>query len=346
MGIIIGGGLVVVEVHYGFGRHKYYLTSWQFIEYQKYAYGEWIQTFQTLMLTKVSICLFLLRIPIENHFIRPLQATIVALVLSNVILTILFIVQCRPVDAAWNTNIQGKCFTKGQLQRIIISQAIISIISDFLLAAFPILILRKVQISLRTKVGLCMLMSLGLITAACCLVRTIMNWQNVNSDPSWESIDNWYWRSWEVCVGITAASIPALRPGYKRLSSTISSYREMRTSRKSSKTLVNDQHHERAPVISNLKDTNRVDLAYAIPHIQHPDSVASSKHRPVISGLGADSGWTKGDVTGGYIMEQWRGGNIQKTTTVDIESQADSRRHGSRERNEDFEGEERLREIF
>ena len=88
-GIIISSGLVIVEVHYGFGRHKVDLTHWQYIEFMKYSYGEWIQTFQTLMFNKISICFFLLRIPVEKHLTRPIQGAIIALVVSNVILTLL-----------------------------------------------------------------------------------------------------------------------------------------------------------------------------------------------------------------------------------------------------------------
>ena len=75
------------------------------------------------MWTKVSICLFLLRIPFKKSFIRPLQAALVVLILSNVILTILWIVQCRPVDAAWDSSIHGACFSKRQRESIILAQA-------------------------------------------------------------------------------------------------------------------------------------------------------------------------------------------------------------------------------
>lgn len=75
------------------------------------------------MWTKVSICLFLKRIPVTKLLIRPIEAAIVLLILSNVIITILWIVQCRPVDAAWNANVQGSCFSKGQLERIVLAQA-------------------------------------------------------------------------------------------------------------------------------------------------------------------------------------------------------------------------------
>lgn len=163
IGIIIGCGLVVVEVHYGFGRHKYYLTKWQFIEFSKYSYGEWIQTFQTLMFNKLSICFLLLRIPVEKRYIRPIQGAIVFLIVTNIVLTLLWIFQCNPIAGSWNKQTPATCFTEAQLQRIIISQAIISIISDFVLALFPIVLLWKVQIELRIKAGLCILMSLGLM---------------------------------------------------------------------------------------------------------------------------------------------------------------------------------------
>ncbi|KAI4183467.1 MAG: hypothetical protein LQ346_006323 [Caloplaca aetnensis] len=155
IGIIMGCGLVVVQVHYGFGRHKFYLTDWQFIEFTKYSYGEWFQTFQTLMFNKLSICFLLIRIPVEKHFIRPIQGAIMFLVVTNIILTLLWIFQCNPIAGTWNKMTPATCFTDAQLQRIIISQAIISIISDFVLALFPIVLLWKVQIAVRIKAGLC-----------------------------------------------------------------------------------------------------------------------------------------------------------------------------------------------
>ncbi|KAG8530575.1 uncharacterized protein KY384_005078 [Bacidia gigantensis] len=193
LGHPIGMALVVVQIGYGLGRPVFYLTEHQFQEFMKYAYGEWLQTFATLMFTKISICLFLLRITISKSFVRPLQAAIGILVVSNVILTVLWIVQCTPhLDKAWNTKLSGKCFGKGQLERIIIAQAsklspvsyerglglstkVISFISDYFLSIFPILILRKVQISFRSKVGLCSLMGLGVVSVFPLFLTTIAN---------------------------------------------------------------------------------------------------------------------------------------------------------------------------
>ena len=120
----MGCALVVVEVHYGFGRHKTDLSQESYLEYVRYSYGEWIQTFATLMFTKVSICLFLLRIVMGKAFVRSLQALIIVLVLSNIVLTIIWILQCRPVYLAWVTLEEPlSYFTEVELQRIILAQA-------------------------------------------------------------------------------------------------------------------------------------------------------------------------------------------------------------------------------
>lgn len=123
LGTVIGTALDFVEVHEGFGRPQYYLSQYQLREYLKYTYGEWLQTFATLMFTKISICLFLMRIPTTKALIRPLQAAVVGLIVSNVVLTVLWIVQCRPLEGAWDKNIASKCFSRGQLLRIIMAQA-------------------------------------------------------------------------------------------------------------------------------------------------------------------------------------------------------------------------------
>ena len=104
--------------------------------------------------------------------------------------------------------------SRGAKEGIILAQAVISVISDFAFAAFPILFLWRVQIDLKTKIGLWVLMCLGFITGACCLVRTVLNNQSVPLDGTYDGIINWLWRLFEVQIGIIAACIPTLRPLY------------------------------------------------------------------------------------------------------------------------------------
>ena len=178
----------------------------------KYTYGEWIQTFATLMWTKVSICLFLMRLPHSKALLLPLQYAVAFLLFSNTILTVIWIMQCQPIHAAWDNR--GTCMSREAKEGIILAQAVISVVSDFAFAAFPILFLWRVQIDLKTKIGLWLLMCLGFITGACCLVRTVLNNQSVPLDGTYDGIINWLWRLFEVQIGIIAACIPTLRPLY------------------------------------------------------------------------------------------------------------------------------------
>ncbi|KAF6235475.1 hypothetical protein HO173_006158 [Letharia columbiana] len=267
LGSIVGVGLDFPEIHYGFGRHQYYLNDHQVQEFKKYIYGEWIQTFFTLMITKVSICLLLLRISPNKRIERPIQGLVAFLVLSNIVLSLVWILQCIPVDGAWDAKRQktARCFTQGQVQRVLISQAIISIISDFILAGFPIIIIRNARIHFRQKILLCSLMGVGLLTAACCIVRTVINWQNDHIDPTWVSVDNFLWRDAEVNIGIAAACLPTLLPLYRLLRDKIIATREGSTSTTGRFTHFFSSGRGRKPNASSQEDLWRSRKEYGLP---------------------------------------------------------------------------------
>ncbi|KAI4279800.1 MAG: hypothetical protein L6R38_004951 [Xanthoria sp. 2 TBL-2021] len=171
-----------------------------------------------------------MRIPVSKAYIRPLQAGIVILVVSNVILTLLWILQCTPVSAARDLQLKerSKCFSRGQLQRVIFAQA-----------------------------------------SACCTVRTVLNFQALPKDFTYGGIPNWYWRLFEVQLGIVAACIPALSPGYKWSRTKIRTYISSHT--KSSHTYFSK---EQSPV-------QRIEEEKAARHLRaHPANVYSDP--PVI----------------------------------------------------------------
>ena len=148
-----------------------------------------------------------------------MQCAVAFLILSNVVLTMIWIMQCQPIRAAWDDS--GICLSREDRQAVILTQAIISCVSDFAFAAFPIVILWRVQIDRKTKLGLWVLMGLGFITGGCCLVRTVLNNDALALDATYDGIVNWGGRLFEVTLGIIAACVPTLRPGYKWVVSRI-----------------------------------------------------------------------------------------------------------------------------
>ena len=94
----------------------------------------------------------------------------------------LFIGVCQPLKAYWDVDIQNaKCLSDQQVMNIVLAQGSmqanvvvpmevlltmlkgLSTITDLICAAFPTLFLRNLQVKLRTKIALCLLMGLGVM---------------------------------------------------------------------------------------------------------------------------------------------------------------------------------------
>ena len=105
--------------------------------------------------------------------------------------------------------------------------------------------------------------------------------------------------SWEVCIGIIAASVPPLRPGYKKLKTSIRNYV---TAHSTNKTSVPDQS-EKSSKPSHVEAVKPVPTA-----VLRPD-------RGIIS--------TTATAEDGLRLPQQNFG-ILKTTKVDLESQRTS----------------------
>ena len=74
------------------------------------------------MLTKISICLFLLRIVDSKKVRTAMYVVIGALVLFTTIFVCLFLGVCRPLKAYWNTGVDAVCLSDNVLENVIIAQ--------------------------------------------------------------------------------------------------------------------------------------------------------------------------------------------------------------------------------
>ena len=208
----VGKGFVVTEVSYGLGQHRADLSVEQYRNFLKYSYLDTAQFFIALATCKISICLFLLRLSQFNKLKRILYGLIAFLVITHLVLFFLNIFQCNPVDKAWNLGVPGQCFSPQMVMNILIAQGVFSFVTDFICAAFPIVLLRNLNIRKQTKIALCCLMGLGVITGGIAIARTATAWQVKSEDLSWVSVPNAMTRIFEVNIGNVAACVPILKP--------------------------------------------------------------------------------------------------------------------------------------
>ncbi|KAL9030918.1 MAG: hypothetical protein Q9180_006859, partial [Flavoplaca navasiana] len=121
---VVGMGFVGTEVANGLGRKRYYLEPASYKKFLKYDYLDWVQVFLTLMISKISICLFLLRLSSFRKIRVGLHAMNIFLITSHIPLTFLIVFQCRPISKYWRNphDGPGKCFSKDTVAHIIIVQ--------------------------------------------------------------------------------------------------------------------------------------------------------------------------------------------------------------------------------
>ncbi|RAO64886.1 uncharacterized protein BHQ10_000898 [Talaromyces amestolkiae] len=165
-----------------------------------------------LPLTKISILLFYLRVFPQRSF-RITTYIVIAMNLCYLIAFVLVSVfQCHPIDAAWlrwdgehpakcqNINAQGW------------ASAAINMFLDIVTMVLPLRELSKLSMSLKKKMQLMIMFTLGLFVTLVSILRlhSLVEFANT-TNLTWDYVQLGYWSTIEVDVGIICACLPAVR---------------------------------------------------------------------------------------------------------------------------------------
>ncbi|KAL6714380.1 hypothetical protein ACLMJK_007803 [Lecanora helva] len=207
----------VYQVANGLGRHIDTLTAGQRSGFQKWTLIAEIQVIIGTCVTKISVSLFILRLinrtrKKTTYLIYALMATVIV---TTVALVITFLLECRPLNAVYNPRVHGKCYSKHVVYGVAYGQGAVSIITDFACAALPIFVLRNLQMKRKTKIALSVIMGLGVLTAFLYL--------NYKKDVTHANTVNVIFAVLEENVGIIAATLPTIRPLFRRSITRINS---------------------------------------------------------------------------------------------------------------------------
>ncbi|KAI6815787.1 hypothetical protein KC364_g11140 [Hortaea werneckii] len=206
----------VGETRNGLGKHfpclsdkdRSVLAHWQFFHNLSVMFG--------VVFVKLSIAFFLMRLAPKPEWKRYLWGAIVFLVCFMIACAGTLIFSCTPVSASWNHSLQllpsTRCFSAKTFSSIGLFNSIINILTDLVFAILPIPIIVKLKVNLRTKCILVFVLSLGFVACAAAIAKaqtqtTFMD----NPDPYWHD-GFMVWNMVELCLGILAASLPALKP--------------------------------------------------------------------------------------------------------------------------------------
>jgi len=189
-----------------------------------------------LMATKTSILLFYLTLSKTQKVFR--WATLATLVVVNVgglALTILNILQCRPIATAWASPVPDSAHCTN-IVTIYLSSAPLNIITDLAILFLPMPILTSMRLPKRQKIFLVITFGFGIFVAVVDVIRIAYlqdaqrdslqaaemqrsdtgNQQRNTGDFAWYASLSFMWSAVEINLGIMCGCVPALKPLVRR----------------------------------------------------------------------------------------------------------------------------------
>ncbi|KAL8906230.1 MAG: hypothetical protein Q9207_002152 [Kuettlingeria erythrocarpa] len=169
----------------------------------------------SLAFTKISILLLYRRMfPIRNFhtILWAVGAFVVAFTVANV-LSIIF--GCKPIKAAFNPFIKGKCINDGEAA--ILTFAIMTIVTDFVILLLPLPLVWKLRLPKIRKFQLTFIFLLGTFASVASIYRATQISLVSKADLSYDSTNRAIWSGVEICAAIVCANLAILRPVLKFL---------------------------------------------------------------------------------------------------------------------------------
>ncbi|KAI2754014.1 hypothetical protein DTO006G1_8756 [Penicillium roqueforti] len=172
-----------------------------------------------LTVVKLSILLFLRRLDSRSRVVKYLTWSSFAVVITLFMTVLLVdIFQCNPVAYVYDRTIPGgKCINQGAFY---VSTAALNLFTDIMVLSIPVIITARLQMPLRRKIAVCIILCLGGVATAVGVWRIVMLAQaflsnTPNPDPTYAI------GFCSSAVEINVAVVSACGPSLKAISSRI-----------------------------------------------------------------------------------------------------------------------------
>ncbi|KAK9784358.1 hypothetical protein SCARD494_12970 [Seiridium cardinale] len=219
----------ITGVHYGTGRHRVNLSTHDFEEAMKYWWLCYIWYCVTMISSKLSIGVFLLRITVQkiHHYI--LYILMFLSVMTGLVFFFVTLFQCHPVTYFWYKEQDGTCIDSSIIAALTYLYSAISVICDFTFALLPLHIIHGLQMNKNTKLALIPILGMGCVASIAVVVRFAYIEKFKDPDFLWATLDIAIWSTTEQGLAITAGSLASLQPLLKRVAQRFGIWETRRT---------------------------------------------------------------------------------------------------------------------
>ncbi|KAH7216979.1 uncharacterized protein BKA55DRAFT_585241 [Fusarium redolens] len=214
---IADASIIGANVRNGLGSHISTLSGQQISNFLRLFYFSTVVYNLALAVIKTIFLLQYYRVIPVRQYKKTYIASVVLVTCWSLSQIFLNTFMCVPIASFWDVTIKGTCILNKSSFYV---GAAGNILTDILIMALPIPVLRSLKLGRRQKWILMSVFCLGIFTCLISLVR--IKFLNIGTDITWHNVESASWSVSELCCGIICACVPTLRPllsGHERGSS-------------------------------------------------------------------------------------------------------------------------------
>ncbi|PWY95941.1 hypothetical protein BO94DRAFT_141569 [Aspergillus sclerotioniger CBS 115572] len=249
---------------------------------------------------KLSISWMLVRVAEGRKLYLYAQYAVIAIfVLMNIIALIFILINCIPVDAAWNSELLekgGHCQPSYVLADVYYACTAVNILTDWVTALMPVPLLWNVQLNRNTKISIVGLMGLGIFASmsACVRLKYTVNLTD-QSDYLYGVANVVIWGFAENALGMIVGNVATLRPLFRILRDRKTSknkYYNQSPGYYSSQRTGPGMFSRTYELAEHGKNTNEITTTSIPEHTRRPSQLSDGDSQKQILGDGQSPGET------------------------------------------------------
>ncbi|EHA49637.1 hypothetical protein MCOR27_003487 [Pyricularia oryzae] len=203
-----------VQSQNGMGKHYEFITPPMRVEYSKFGFFQSIiNNTGGISILKVSIALSLLKLGGGNRaYTNTLYAFLALTAAVTIYAWCTLIFFCDPVHGYWDKTINPKCYDIKLFVVFGLVHTAVNMFTDVAFALLPIPIIWMLQMKKRTKIYLCIVLSLGLIAVVMGVLKATYQIKHGGDRDVAFMHGVQFWAFLQLNTGIIAACAPTLKP--------------------------------------------------------------------------------------------------------------------------------------
>ncbi|TKW51625.1 hypothetical protein CTA1_9368 [Colletotrichum tanaceti] len=210
---VAGMTIFSVQAFYGLGKHTLTILEEDMVVMRRSSFFQSIiSSIAGLALLKVSIGLSLLRLSRSAWYSRSLWALIAFVSAYSFMAWMTFFFFCQPLEGFWDKSLEPKCYPIALFIKFGLVNTAFNIFTDVCFATLPVSIIWTLQMKLRTRVYLIIVLSLGYFAVAMGIIKSVYQiaYGKDTDKTFYQSIQ--FWEFLQLNLGIIAACAPSLKP--------------------------------------------------------------------------------------------------------------------------------------